>query len=263
MPRTILKTIPLLSPFASSEMQLQKLAGLSNENYLITIKKNPKQKYILRIPRESSNSFINRENESHNAEIAEQLNIAPENLWRNTSGISLTEYIESASIPYLGDSKTLEKMAKTLATLHDSKTAFKGVLNNQKISKSLTQYFKLCSTEQQQVLKADYQKTLLFLESVLCKRPAVPSHVDLVLENSLLQAEKVWLIDWEYSAMASPFWDIATLCNAADFNSTQSENFLKMTIKNYQKSDLKYLKQYRFITKTVSDCWQTAFLTPN
>jgi len=262
MIKSILKTIPLLSKFSSSEIRLQKLAGLTNENYLIAIKESPKQKYILRIPHESTNEFINRESESLNTGIAELLNIAPKNVWQNTSGISLTEYIEDASIPNLNDSKKFENVAKTLTTLHNSKTVFKGTLDNQKIAKRLTQYFTLCSTKQQQTLKLEYQKalSLLELQPSLCKRSAVPSHVDLVLENILLQDEKVWFIDWEYSAMASPFWDIATLCNSANLNEAQSEVLLKTVLKNYQPDNLECLKHYLFITKIVSDCWQAAFI---
>ncbi len=262
MIKSILKTIPLLSKFSSSEIQLQNLAGLTNENYLVAIKESPKQKYILRIPRESTNVFISRENESHNTGIAERLNIAPKNVWQNTSGISLTEYIEDASTPNLDDSKTFESIAKTLTTLHNSQTVFKGSLDNQKIAKHLTQYFTLCSTKQQQALKLEYQKALSLLElkPSLCERSAVPSHVDLVLENILLQDEKVWFIDWEYSAMASPFWDIATLCNSANLNDAQSEALLKRVLKNYQPSDIECLKHYLFITKTVSNCWQAAFI---
>jgi len=260
MIESILKTIPLLSNFDSNNIKLTRLAGLTNKNYLVTITTSPKQKYILRIPRESTNAFVNRKDESHNANIAEELGIAPKSLWRKTPGNSLTEYLENSITPNLNDSKTLEKITKTLATLHGSKTVFKGVLDNQKITKYLTQYFKLCSIEQQQSLKLDYQKalSLLELEPPLCKRPAVPSHIDLVLDNILLRGENIWFIDWEYSAMASPFWDIATLCNSAKFDSAQSEAFIKRVLKDYQENDLATLKQYLFITNTISHCWQIA-----
>jgi thiamine kinase-like enzyme len=257
--RNLLKNIPQLSNIAFSNIKLQELAGLTNENYLVTVTTTTKQKYVLRIPRESTNGFINRDNESHNVQIAEQLNIAPKKLWREVSGTSLTEYLENTTKPKTDDSKSLEKIAKTLATLHSSKIVFKGKLNNQEIAKHLTQYFEICSNEQQELLKADHQKALLLLDTQLCNRPAVPSHIDLVLENILQQGEKVWFIDWEYSAMASPFWDIATFCNSAQFDSAESVAFLKMTLVDYQQSDFECLEQYRFITKAVSDCWQVAF----
>ena len=101
--KKLFKAIPQLSEFSFSEIKLHQLAGLTNENYLVTITTHPETKYVLRIPRTSTNDFINRNNESHNAKIAEQLGIAPKNLWRNTAGVSLTEYLEDASAPKLSD----------------------------------------------------------------------------------------------------------------------------------------------------------------
>ncbi len=257
--KNLLKNIPQFSGIEFSDIKLQKLSGLTNKNYLVTVRTPPKQKYVLRIPRKSTNDFINRDNESHNAQIAEQLNITPKNLWREVSGTSLTQYLENTTELKIDDSKSLKKIAKTLIKLHSSKMIFKGELNNQEIAKHLTQYFEICSNEQQQLLKADYKKTLLLLEKQLCNRTAVPSHIDIVLENILQQGEKIWFIDWEYSAMASPFWDIATFCNSAQFDSTKSIDFLKMALVDYQQSDIECLEQYRHIAKTVSECWQTAF----
>ena len=259
MIKTILKTIPQFSDIPLSDLKLQKLSGLTNTNYLVTPSTGSIQKFILRIPRKETNSFINRKNESHNSTIAEQLNIAPKNVWREKSGISLTKYLENAITPNINNPQTLEKVANTLTTLHRSKKKFKGSLDNKKITKLLTQYFALCSKVQQRSLEPNYQKTLSLLKSPLSKRPAVPSHIDLVLENILQQNDKVWFIDWEYSAMASPFWDIATLCHSEQLDSAKSTELLTKVLIDCQLSDIEHLKQYRFIVKTFSDCWQSAF----
>jgi thiamine kinase-like enzyme len=257
--KKLFKSIPQLSEFSFNEVNFHQLAGLTNENYLVTITTHPEKKYVLRIPRTPTNEFINRNNESHNAKIAEQLGITPKNLWRNTAGVSLTEYLEDTSTPKLSDSKTLKKVAKTLVTLHNSKATFKGVMDNLNIAKHLKQYFALCPADQQNLLKVDYQKTLLLLETQLCNRPAVPSHIDLLPENILLQDEGLWLIDWEYSAMASPFWDIAIFSNSAELDSASSISLLKQVLDNYQDDDLQCFNHYCFITQTVSECWHSAF----
>lgn len=255
-----MKEIPLLSGFTFDDVDIQKLSGNTNNNYLIT---TPDQQYVLRIPRKSTDVFINRANETHNAVIAQALNIAPKNLWRGSGkyvGTSLTEFINHSEHPKNNDLQIIEKLAKTLGNLQSNNKPFKGLLDNQKIAKHLKQYFRLCSVEQKKALKAKYDKALLLLGSQRSNRPAVPSHVDLVPANILLQHEKLYLIDWEYSAMASPFWDIATVCNSYNFDANESEVFLKMVLKNYQTKDLQSLKEYQLVTKTVSDCWQAAFL---
>lgn len=59
--------------------------------------------------------------------------------------------------------------------------------------------------------------------------------------------------------MASPFWDIAMLCNSAGFSEEKAQSFSKMVLINYQEDDFKCLKQYQVIVKTISNCWRLAF----
>lgn len=255
----VIKEIPLLSGLSFDDINIKKLSGLTNRNYhLIT----SGQHYVLRIPKKSTDVFINRANESHNADIAQALSIAPKNLWRGGGklvGASLTEFIANASYLKSSDQQGIDNLAQTLVILQESKKTFKGLLDNQKIVQHLKQYFRLCSDKQQKILKAEYNKTLLLLGSQRSNRPVVPAHVDLVAENILQKHKSTYLIDWEYSAMASPFWDIATVCNSNNLDENESEYFLKMVLKNCQTKDLQSLKDYQFITKTVSNCWKAAF----
>lgn len=261
MIESIIKTIPLLSNIPFKELEIQKLSGLSNKNYFI---RTQEQQYVLRIPCKSTNAFINRGNESYNTEIAQQLCIAPKCFWREEgklTGVSLTEFIDNTV--ELNSQNQLDKIAKVLSKLQSSNKIFKGTIDNKKIANRLKQYFDLCSRQQQQSLEKNTQKTLTLLKLELSNRSNVPSHVDLVCENILQQEDKIWFIDWEYSAMASPFWDIAIFCNSAElgsnFNSDLSESLLKQVLDNYQDDDLQTLNHYRFIAQTVSDCWQAAF----
>lgn len=295
MPRTIIKTIPFLSKLAPSEIQLQKLAGLTNDNYLITLTTTmPEKKYVLRIPRESSNAFINREDESHNTNIAQQLGIAPACLWRKQdsdvkfTGASLTSFIENATpstAKQLQKPSNLKSIAEVLITLHQYKEQkFKGVLNKQRISKLLKNYYLLCNKNQQQTLASDYKKAQQVLDNISDEtRPFVPSHIDLYPGNILLQNNNLktvllntteahpptftclnlCLIDWEYSAMASPYWDIATVLNSANLDISKSKSaqgFLHVVFNDdYSDKDLECVRQYQFIIKTFNDCWQAAF----
>ncbi|MCF6189108.1 MAG: phosphotransferase family protein [Cocleimonas sp.] len=291
MIESILKTIPLLSTFASSEIQRQKLAGSTNDNYLITTQE---QKYVLRIPRESTNTFINREDEAHNANIAHQLGIAPACFWREQdskrklTGVSLTAFIENGTpctAEDLQKSSTLKSIAEALLSLHPYKNQkFKGVLNKQRITKLLESYYLLCDKSQQQTLASDYKKSQQTLDKISDEaRPFVPSHIDLFPGNILLKENSlkavllsgveahpptftcpnVCLIDWEYSAMASPYWDIATVLNSANLNianSDSAQKFLQTVFdKDCSDKDLEAVEQYQGVIKTFNHCWQTAF----
>ncbi len=295
MIESTIKTIPLLSKLASSEVQLQKLAGSTNDNYLITLTTTiPEKKYVLRVPRESTNTFINREDESHNANIAHQLNIAPTCLWRERdsegklTGASLTEFIENrtpCTAEELQKPNKLKSIAKALIILHQYKQQkFKGVLNKQRIAKLLKNYFLLCDKNQQKILASDYKKAQQALDNISDEtRPYVPSHIDLYPGNILLQnnnlktvllntteahpptftCPNLCLIDWEYSAMASPYWDIATVLNSASLDISKSkaaQGFLQSVFNNdHSDKDIECVGQYQFIIKTFNDCWQAAF----
>ena len=42
-----------------------------------------------------------------------------------------------------------------------------------------------------------------------------PCHCDPSLANLIDTGERVWLVDWEYSGMNDPMWDLAYLSNEA------------------------------------------------
>ena len=89
----------------------------------------------------------------------------------------------------------------------------------------------------------------------------VPSHNDLVLENLLLAADRVWLIDWEFAAMASPYWDLATLCNAADLDYAGSLRLLHAYCADAAAMEESLLFDYRNLLQLLGDCWMAALVT--
>lgn len=260
----IFKRIPQLCGVPFSELKCEVLAGETNKNLLLSIHDH---KYVLRIPRQTTNAFINRENEALNSKIAEALELAPLTLWREidtkqrVTGLSLTRYVEHSTLVEKSDFENpqfLKRIANALITLQSSKAPFKGLLDKLKISHDLTQYLNLCDNKNKTLLKYAYKKSIKLLEEIKYDRPAVPSHGDLIKKNMLMTDDKIWLIDWEYSAMSSPFWDIAILCNSGKLDESAANKFLDSVLINSHKNDIQCLKQYRFIAQTVSDCWQSA-----
>lgn len=58
-------------------------------------------------------------------------------------------------------------------------------------------------------------------------------HIDLVPENFIEGPDgHLYLIDWEYSSMNDPMWDLAALFLESDFTSAEEEDFL-----SHYKSD--------------------------
>ena len=90
----------------------------------------------------------------------------------------------------------------------------------------------------------------------------VPSHADPVLENLMRGHDRVWLIDWEFSAMASPCWDLAILCNAADLDYTESRNLLADYCARGIQVEESLLFDYRNLLQLLADCWMAALVEP-
>ena len=261
----LLNSIPHLSKVKNQDILIKKLAGKTNRNYLIDTGLN---QFVLRIPRASTNPCINRNHENFNNNLVQTLDISPLTVWRQKNktddftGVSLSTYIPESStltLDNLHDPSTLKRLSSVLKELQNSKIKFKGKLDNQKIKHYLHLYFDACSKEKQTTLKDDFIQALELLELIQDSRSAVPSHIDLVKENILIQSDKIWLIDWEYSAMASPFWDIATLCNTAEYTQEEAKNLLKLMFKDYKKNDIESLNQYRQLTETMDYFWEAAF----
>lgn len=55
----------------------------------------------------------------------------------------------------------------------------------------------------------------------------VACHCDPVCENFLDTGDRMWLVDWEYSGMSDPMWDLADLSVEAEFDTADEDQFLQ------------------------------------
>lgn len=53
-----------------------------------------------------------------------------------------------------------------------------------------------------------------------------PCHCDPLCENFLDSGERMWLVDWEYSGMNDPLWDLGDLSVEAGFTTAQDMEML-------------------------------------
>lgn len=255
---TAFARIPLLQGYQPADFNIHRLPGLTNHSFHI---KNPEVDWVVRIPRAETNTYIDRKAEATNSRIAAQLGLAPDCLWHDDSGLSLTATLPHTLSPTDQDLKNPEILSlvlQKLEILHGSQRKFQGRVN---LKALLQRYFLLIPASQQASIQDHYLNALERLTGIENKdRTLVPSHNDLVLQNLLIDTNRqLWFIDWEYSAMASPYWDLATLCNAADFDLEQCVNLLDSYHSQLNTSDIDLLMDYRHILQVLSHCWMMAF----
>jgi len=254
----IFKQLPLLSEFRIEDFQIRPLPGYTNQNFHL---KNDQHDWVLRIPKPQTNLYINRQHEAHNIDRASRLGIVPERIWCNESGLSLSvTLLNSRSINKndLDNKSILSSLIETICRLHKSKKIFLGKVD---LTDLIKRYYALAPERCQRQIDSSYKMALDKLEQLSNREIAlVPSHNDLVLENILIDtANKIWIIDWEYASMASPYWDVATLCNAANFNQVQCAWVLDEYKNHSINLDPEILFDYRYMLGVLSICWMAAF----
>ncbi len=255
---TIFKRVPLLAEFHPRDFNIRPLPGFTNHNFHL---QNNEHDWVLRIPKAETNQYIDRQHETHNARLANSLGIAPDNVWRDKSGLSLSVSVadsRSISINDMDNETTLGKLLKTICRLHKTKNKFLGTVD---LAKLLSRYYEQVPGYLQNQIEPSYRTAIVKFESLPDKEEMlVPSHNDLVLENILIDAAgQIWLIDWEYSSMASPYWDLATLCNAAKLDQTQCTELLTEYGNDHVDLVPEILFDYRYILGVLSTCWMAVF----
>jgi thiamine kinase-like enzyme len=204
----LLATIPILSARPAAEWRAVRLPGLTNINWRLTA---ADQDLVLRIPGVSSERYLSRRQEMHNAAVAAAIGIAPPLLYADPgSGVTVRAFIGDARALTEADfaqPETAARLGALLARLHRSGRAFEGTMAPFPI---IDTYLGLAADDRLRHLRARAEPIRAALEA----RPApmVPSHIDPVPANFLLRSDgTLLLIDWEYSALCEPAWDLAAV----------------------------------------------------
>ena len=192
--------------------------GITNDNYLIN------NAYILRIPKEKTESLINYKNEKEIYNLINDLKISEKLLFLDeTSGVKLTKFIHNTRIYKTLDDENLIYVARTLKKLHNSKIeinfGYKMFNRLEEYKKDIPEKYYINKQYEQRVIK-EVQKILSKDDFVLC-------HNDLVQGNLLFKYNYCYFIDWEMAGLNNPNFDLASFISENNLNTKQEEFFLK------------------------------------
>lgn len=204
--------------------------GISNENFLVTFAN--KEQFALRIVGKSGEGIVDRTDEKFNTSIAAHLGITPEILYFDTkTGLKIASFIENAETLHNNSIKTEENLsgiAEVLRRLHTSKCRLHKDFN---AFTEIARYEQLLANTNGAMYDGyeDVRDKVLSLENELNKMGTnvVSCHCDALPENWIKDPTgKIWLLDWEYSGMNDPFWDITTPFIEAGFAPSEEKYFL-------------------------------------
>lgn len=250
--------IPQLAGSTAAEYSITPMPGYTNRNYRL---QGQGEDWVLRLPQAETDRFIDRSIEAHNQAIAHRLGLAPAVAWRDDTGITLTPTLRHSRQLRADDFDTrLEAIVEPLRRLHRSGAEFRG---HTSLGELLQWHYDLLDAEVRPHYEARMQQAERVLSLLQGDELAwVPSHRDLVMGNLLLEDERLWFIDWEYSSMASPYWDLATLCNEAELDLDQSRRLLQAYSAGGPPMQESRLFDYRGLLKLFTDCWMSLLVEP-
>lgn len=226
----ILRNVAGLKGVAADEATITRLGGLTNRVYRVEARGRA---VVVRIPGEGTESYIDRAVEIHNARAAERAGVSPRILWADAdSGAIVAEAIRDIETmtPALLRSHVgaPRRAGEALARLHGSGETFRFRFE---LFSMIEGYLEVLSTRDVD-LPEGYHDVVAAAGPVgealnVHPAPLAPCHCDPLCENFLDAGDRMWIVDWEYSGMNDPMWDLGDLSVEAGMDAAQEEELLR------------------------------------
>ena len=209
-------------------VKYERIGGMTNKNYKVLM---GTEVLVLRLPGRGTGRFINRSHERTNQAAAARAGFTPPALYFNQfTGVKVSSFLQEASI-FSPETACLPEnylqLAKVLRIFHDSPIRFSNTFNGFTMSRV---YERVARSRFEPFYAGykDMQARIRCLERIL-KSIAVPlraCHNDLVPENILVVDGRMQFIDWEYSGMNDPAWDVASFLLESELDSEATHSFI-------------------------------------
>ncbi|PSJ60205.1 phosphotransferase family protein [Pseudaminobacter soli (ex Li et al. 2025)] len=221
--RETLRTIPLLRAVGAS---VTRLGGLTNLVFKV-------DEFCLRIPGKGTEEYISRANEEQAAREAAKAGVSPEVLhFDAANGVMVTRFIEGAETmspeKFRSRAGSPARAGEAFRMLHASGSKFNFRFE---LFSMIDDYLKILSTKDVE-LPAGYHDVVREAGKVRAALeahplPIVACHCDPLCENFLDTGSRMWIVDWEYSGMNDPMWDLGDLSVEAGFDAEQENEMIR------------------------------------
>ena len=254
MEKMIKEKISSLLSEEEEVLSVEQLGGMTNQNYLV---KTTNKQYIVKFFGKGTEKLINRQDEKYNLELLKDLDLDVKNyLFDIEAGIKVNEYIESAITLDSTSIKTkFDKIAPILQTIHASGKELRGEFA------PFEEIKKYESLIEEKIPYANYEavrKEVFSLEKRLADLGVdrKSCHIDLVPENFIESPQgRIYLIDWEYSSMNDPMWDLAALFLESEFTSQEEEAFLSRYESEQTPVSREKIAIYKILQDAIWSLW--------
>ena len=221
--RDALARVPPFGDVRWEEVEISPLNSFTNMSFKLTAHGSA---YVLRLAGKGTSSYIDRGAEEHNARIATEAGLNAEVLFFDAEdGTMLSRFIDGPhmdKMEFRRDPDAPARAALTLKQLHSMARTFRsrfGPFAPIDYYLDLLRALRSPPPDAYFEAKRDAETVRRTLEAAPV--PPAPCHNDTCPENFVEVGRRVYLIDWEYSGMNDPAWDLADLSVEADFGPQQ------------------------------------------
>ena len=219
-----LVVIPGFEGITQNDYRTQRLGGLTNRVYRVD---TGKDRYVLRIPGEGTEEYIDREVEIHNARVAASAGVSAEVIYADSgTGVMLTRCIDDIVTMTADEFASREgaptRAGRALMQMHNCGEEFQFRFE---LFAMIDDYLGILDKAKAELPEgySDVVKASQPVRDALDQNPAIlaPCHCDPLCENFLDNGERMWIVDWEYSGMNDPLWDLGDVSVEAGLTPAQ------------------------------------------
>ncbi len=230
------QVIAQIDEWRGHELRCEVLPGaVTNRNYLVTVDGKAgspaASMFVLRIPGEGAETFIDRECEQRNQLAAAAAGLSPTVLHViRPSYCRVVPFIEAETLhpaTVAGHPDRLRLVVQAIKTCHQEAdfeneiSVFDLIREHARVARELgapqpyqIEWMLWVAQRIERALERD-------------EPPAVACHGNLLSENFLLSPQgRLWLIDWECSGKADPYYDLGSLCAEHPFSAAEEQAVL-------------------------------------
>ena len=220
-----LARVPFIGNFPRSAIRLERLDGaLTNVCYKVTV---GGVAYVLRLAGKGTSDYIDRTAEEHNARVAAAAGIGVEVVYFDAQdGTMVTRFVEGASMNagegFNRDPGTPVRAALSLERIHSLGEVFRSRFDVFAMIENYLGLLREHRTPLPEIYhEVEWKARAVRLALEASPVPLVPCHNDPWPGNLLDSGRRIYLLDWEYSGMNDPMWDLGDLSVEAGFGPEQ------------------------------------------
>jgi len=216
-------------PGSDGGLELRRLGGLTNLVFAVTGGREP---WCLRLPGRGTEDYIDRKVEAVNARAAAAAGVSPELVHFGADGVMVTrflpEVVTMSPERFRSRPGAVERAALALRRLH---TEASGFTFRFELFGMIDQYLQVLGQKGAAVPERyhDVVREAGSVRAALAAHelPLTACHCDPLCENFLDDGERIWLVDWEYSGINDPMWDLGDLSVEAEFDQDMDRRLLQ------------------------------------